>query len=454
MNNNKNIKLIIITIVFICTIFSRIDMITKALNQVSSEALAVTLVIDTSGSMATTDPEKLREIAANIFIDLLSPEDYLSIITFNTKKEVVLPMQKIQSNDNKANIKKILSQKLQAIGDTDYLLALNEASKQLSSVKEGNLRKVILFLTDGEPDPNGTKESNPESMEPYMDLLWETVSNLAINKYPVYSVGFSKGVDLAILQRISSSTGGTVKIYDDSSKLALNFSEISGEVKNTEEFLNKTFELEDSKNLEITPEPIVSQPSGKLLVKPWEYLLNYLKANILMLVCIFAGLSLLIILLGLLLYILLVYRNTMIKGKLIYWKQSDLQASIKKQFNFNKINRPKVIISLNSKNKNSQYNIFHSEYDYNIELINIPHKSKWKFIDGFKALFYRNNSSELLLKTTEPGIFIYDNSVFTSKKIYKNDKFITGGYIFKYIVNDKTKSIDKGKNLLEEYRQL
>jgi Mg-chelatase subunit ChlD len=259
MNKNKNKKLIIIAVAFICIIFSRINVSANTLKEVSAEPLAVTLVIDTSGSMATTDPQKLRETAANIFIDLLSPDDYLGIITFNTKEEVVLPMQQIQSSDNKANFKKILSQKINATGDTDYLLALNEASKQLSSVNKGNLRKVILFLTDGEPDPNNTKKNDPAFMNPYMDSLWKSVSNLALNKYAVYSVGFSKGVNPSILERISSSTQGTLKISDDSSELALSFFDILGNLKNSKGFLDKTFELKDSDSLDFDLDEYTSQ---------------------------------------------------------------------------------------------------------------------------------------------------------------------------------------------------
>jgi Mg-chelatase subunit ChlD len=436
MKKNKNIKLTIIAVVFICIIFSRANIFAKSLNEVAPETLAVTLVIDTSGSMATTDPEKLRQTAANIFIDLLSPEDYLSIITFNTKKEVVLPMQQIKSNNNKANFKKSLSQKLQSIGDTDYLIALNEASKQLSTVKEAKVRKVILFLTDGEPDPDSTKKNNPKFMNQYMESLWKAVSKLALNKYEVYSVGFSKGVDPAILERISSSTGGTFKIYEDSSKLALSFSEISREVKKPKEIASKT--------LEVTPKPISPQPPEKLLTKSVS---NNLYLTFL---GIFVGVSLLIILLGLLLNRLLVYKNTIIQGKLKYWKESDTNAKDKDEFDFNKLGKGKLAISFNAQNKDAEYHIFHNEYDYDIELTYIMQMSRWKFIEGFKALFHRSNSSELVLKTTEPGIFIYEDKVYTSKKIYRDDKFITGGYVFQYSINHKGKStyMDKGKDLL------
>lgn len=839
MNKNKKLT-IIIAVVFICITFSRINVFANTLNEVSPETLAVTLVIDTSGSMAATDPQKLRETAANIFIDLLSPDDYLGIITFNTKEEVVLPMQQIQSSDNKANFKKILSQKLQSTGDTDYVLALNEASKQLSAVNNGNVRKVILFLTDGEPDPNNTKKNDPALMSPYMDSLWKTVSNLALNKYEVYSVGFSKGVDSTILERISSNTKGIVKISDDSSELALSFFNILGNLKNRKNLLNENFELKGSSSLEfdldeytsqatmvftnldgkpfdvtlsapdgksaeniitvnksgkynivtvnqksekftgkwrvnlngngkimafgnkdlfikswlVTPEPtslhplnepleialnitgevadgivieatvtkdgvrdektvklerkdglfigtyenvnkigkydietrlmlngqvitenntsffvrelpsiftdflgkdttyrlgenlIVTSslnmednkpfksselkienynlllkyinsgtetislldngsanngdtkendgiwsnkvlfnkedggkaslivtgiykgetfllekslgnfkvyPPGTLLIKaisnnlytslsnqlkiPLEientsnftetmiisldkdigklaqdrikieplkkvktyifvnldknlekkvydttvnivaentltkvepaefntkvqvlsktgYVLRYLKDNkiyIIIFLGIFVGLSLLVVLIGLLLYRLLVYRNTIIQGKLLYWKELDSESKDKKEFDFNKFGKDKIVITFNEENKNAEYHISHSKYDYDIELTAIVQKSRWKFVDGYKALFNKNTFSELLIKATKPGILIYEGSIYTSKKVYNKDKFITGEYVFQYFADriNKSTDMDKGKNILE-----
>ncbi|NLC12067.1 MAG: hypothetical protein GX767_07440 [Firmicutes bacterium] len=44
---------------------------------VTTENLSVVMVIDVSGSMSSTDPQRLRESAACIFIDLLAPEDRL-----------------------------------------------------------------------------------------------------------------------------------------------------------------------------------------------------------------------------------------------------------------------------------------------------------------------------------------------------------------------------------------
>lgn len=532
MNRNINKKLIIMAVIFSYIIFSTTNIFGDTSNEAVTETLAVTLVIDTSGSMETTDPQKLREIAANIFIDLLSSKDYLGIITFNTKEEVVFPIQQVKSSDNKAEFKKMILQKIGAKGDTDYLGALNEASKQLSTVNEKNVRKVVLFLTDGEPEPNYIKKNDSIFMNQYMDSLWKTVENLAEKKYEVYSIGFSSGVDSAVLERISSTTKGTKKIFNDSTELAQGFFDILGVLKNRNEFLNKSFQLNGNKSLEVDLDENTSQATMvfinnngqpfELMVDPpdvrfandiiavnksdkysivtitekdkkltgkWKINLkgngnittfgnvdknlskkvydstyglthdsivetNFEESNgkhVVIFIQGFVVLTLLIIILDLLLYRIIAYKNLIIKGCLLYWEESDIEMNNKKEVNLSSFKKNKIVVSFNEKNENAQYHISNNEYEYDIELKSAVEKNRWKFMYGYKALFYRSSSSELMLKTSEPGIFTYEGRIFTSSRIYKGDRFTTGGYVFQYIVsNHKLEHNTRGKNLLKE----
>jgi hypothetical protein len=150
------------------------------------------------------------------------------------------------------------------------------------------------------------------------------------------------------------------------------------------------------------------------------------------------------------LYKKLVYKTTIIQGWLMYFKESDLDHRQKKLLDFDTFKKGKIVISFNKENTNADFRIFDTNFNYDIELDLVIKKSRWKFIDGYKALIRRSNSSELLLKTTEPGIFTYEDKIYTSKKVYKNDKFVSGGYVFQYIINPREKTTDnnKGKNVL------
>lgn len=70
-----------------------------------SERIAVSLVIDTSGSMAETDANNLRKTAAEIFVDMLSPEDYVGIVSFATEATELVPMQQVGDTSSQTSHK-------------------------------------------------------------------------------------------------------------------------------------------------------------------------------------------------------------------------------------------------------------------------------------------------------------------------------------------------------------
>lgn len=402
----------------------------KPLVQGDPQTIAVTLVIDNSGSMAETDPQKLREIVANIFIDQLSPEDYLGIITFHSKEEIVLPIQEVESAENKNEFKKVLSSKLESVkGDTDYLAALNTAGKQLDTIEEKNIKKVILFLTDGDPDPNGKGAS-----QEYMDSLKESVNSLAMRKYCVYSVGFSNNLNSDVLGKISEHTQGRMKISENPEELALNFQEILEELKSPQKSLDEQIDKSKTikKSTEIESNVEVSSTKSIYI---WGGLIG-----------LFMMIPLFIILLGWLFYRLYVYKYTIVTGELLY-RKLDEELPNKNTLHFKPLKKAKIIISFDEDNKQAQYLLHNTDYKYTIEIYVDRENYKWKFVDGWKTLLKKGNLSEIILTTTKPGIFIYEGKAYSKKKLYSHDKFTSGGYEFEYQVEGKDKK--KGKNILE-----
>lgn len=197
------------------------------LEELNTDRLAISLVIDTSGSMLNTDPDLLRSQVADIFIDLLSPEDYLGIVTFNSQVDLVVPMTKLESQVVRDGMKAQLTGRLEGTGDTDYTAALAAASKQLEELYVANVRKQIIFLTDGRPDPDPINiTANPVRMNEYMTGLWNEVGVISENEFPVYSIGFSEGIDVEVLNRLAADTGGDVRIYKDSAELDANLIQV------------------------------------------------------------------------------------------------------------------------------------------------------------------------------------------------------------------------------------
>ena len=205
----------------------------------TSEKIAVSLVIDTSGSMAETDPTNLRKTAADIFVDLLSPEDYVGIVSFSTDVTELAPMQQVGDAANKQNIKASLAPIVNANGNTNYQLALQKAEQQLDSYAGEDVRKVIIFLTDGVPEPDYALREDTAFMTAYMESLWQTTAQIGLKNYAVYALGFGSA-DPSALQRIASDTRGEAKFLGNSSEIAVNFFEILRTLKNRQGFWNET----------------------------------------------------------------------------------------------------------------------------------------------------------------------------------------------------------------------
>lgn len=118
--------------------------------------LDVVLLIDNSGSMATNDPDGLRWSAAQLFVDLAAPGDRLAAVVFATD---VTPLgnaangnlHSVTQGGDRQALKALLSRR-EPGGATNMEGALTAALSLLRSAGSAN-RRVVVFLTDGEPDP-------------------------------------------------------------------------------------------------------------------------------------------------------------------------------------------------------------------------------------------------------------------------------------------------------------
>lgn len=107
--------------------------------------LNFTLLLDRSGSMAG---EKLRTMkaAVNNIIDQLSPSDVVSIVTFETRTQVLLPATPVTDPEG---IKRKVNG-IQDGGGTTMAPALREAFNQVSQYATPDRISRIVLLTDGE----------------------------------------------------------------------------------------------------------------------------------------------------------------------------------------------------------------------------------------------------------------------------------------------------------------
>ena len=188
--------------------------------------------------MAETDPNHLRKTAADIFVDMLSPEDHVGIVSFATEATELVPMQQVGDTANKQTIKNPLASITEVNGNTNYRAALEKAEEQLGSIDDPAVRKVILFLTDGVPEPDYALREDTAFMTAYLDSVWQTTARLGQKGIVVYPLGFGT-VDTSILQRIATDTRGEAKFLGSAGDITVNFVEVLRTLKNRQGFWNE-----------------------------------------------------------------------------------------------------------------------------------------------------------------------------------------------------------------------
>ena len=114
--------------------------------------LNIALVIDRSGSMEG-EPLEYAKRACSYVVDLLEPNDILSVITFEEQADVIMPARRVV---NKALVKEYIN-RIYAGNTTNLYDGLMLGCQQVASVKSQNTLNRVLLLTDGEPTA-GTKD--------------------------------------------------------------------------------------------------------------------------------------------------------------------------------------------------------------------------------------------------------------------------------------------------------
>ena len=167
-------------------------------------AADIEAIVDDSGSMAITDPNRLRIQAMNLLIDTLSPTTQLGAVEFGSGFLEVPAADTLFAPEpigpNAAAMRSALAQKINADnGATDY----NAAFAQADADNPG--ADARIFLTDGGHDVGTYNEAH-----------------LAHN-VPTYVIGFSSGIasgeDQARLKKIAGDTHGQYFPLQDASQL-------------------------------------------------------------------------------------------------------------------------------------------------------------------------------------------------------------------------------------------
>ncbi len=161
----------------------------------------ITLVMDTSGSMAAGDRIKLARDAMTYCVQRLSAHDEFNVIRFSTDVEPLFEKPQLASEEN---VKKALSfvKTFEANGGT----AIDEAV--LRALKDGEGRgdrpHMVLFVTDGHPTVGDTDEPAIAAH-----------AKAASQGSRVFTFGVGEDLNARLLERLAEQGNGTTDFLRD-----------------------------------------------------------------------------------------------------------------------------------------------------------------------------------------------------------------------------------------------
>ena len=145
------------------------------------------LCIDTSGSMRwqvdpstpeeTTKLEKVKNGLETALSGQLKHDDYVSVVTFSSEAETVVPIESWGEANEDAFWNKV--QNLEPGGKTDIFGALEHAHEELRKAGDRDAVRRILLLTDGQHKPDGGTDRDPDFEQLASDIDESQVSIMA-----------------------------------------------------------------------------------------------------------------------------------------------------------------------------------------------------------------------------------------------------------------------------------
>ncbi|MEM6251673.1 MAG: VWA domain-containing protein [Cyanobacteria bacterium P01_D01_bin.156] len=175
--------------------------------------LNLCLVLDQSGSMGGT-PIKTVRAAASKIIDSLSPQDRISIISFDHEARVVVPNQPVTDSQT---IKQAIDG-IRAGGGTSIDAGLKLGIEEVAKGKVGTVSQIFL-LTDGENEHG----NNERCLK---------LAQLAVNySFTVSTLGFGNHWNQDVLEQLADAGSGSLAYIQNPDTAIQEFSRLFSRVQ-------------------------------------------------------------------------------------------------------------------------------------------------------------------------------------------------------------------------------
>lgn len=186
----------------------------------NNDQLDAVLVIDASGSMKETDPNKLGLEGVKLFIDMMAATgNQVGIVTYGGEVGATYPMTKVDTKEDKETIKSFVDRISRELEYTDITTGLKEALKmqETRNTYGGNSPLIIIF-TDGNNAVGGVENRDNQIIDQELGGLLKEAKN---KNYPIYTIGLNDNGKLNedYLKNISEQTGALAFATKDAKDL-------------------------------------------------------------------------------------------------------------------------------------------------------------------------------------------------------------------------------------------
>ncbi len=163
-------------------------------------AVALVLAVDTSGSMAQSDPAGGRAAAVRAAAAALQPGDWMGLVTFAAAPDVLVPLQAMDGPGARAAVDAAAGQ-IGASGYTDLLGALQTGAQVLGADANPSDQHVLVLLTDGVPDLPSL--AAPSAMAAYLQEMDGEAQAIGARGWVLDTIGLGSAVDASELQGLA-----------------------------------------------------------------------------------------------------------------------------------------------------------------------------------------------------------------------------------------------------------
>jgi Ca-activated chloride channel family protein len=176
------------------------------------------LVLDRSGSMSGDKMDKLRDATSQV-IDMLQPDDYISIIFFSSRVEVTFPSQPVGNDAHRAELKaRVMRQEMG--GGTNMAPAM-EAGLQ-------ELRKQMSFGAGGTGSSSGAEMVNrlvllTDGITEKEKRCLEQAEAAAKLNVPITALGIGSDWNDKLMEQIGKKSNGEADYISNPDKIRAHF---------------------------------------------------------------------------------------------------------------------------------------------------------------------------------------------------------------------------------------